>query len=66
MGTYVFFDALHGEMWAYGICLGIGIAAGSFFGKKLLNRISAKQFRQYVVYMMVISGVVILVRYFWQ
>lgn len=65
VGTYFFFDALHGTMWKYGICLGIGISIGSFFGKKLLQRISAKQFRIYVIYMMVLSGVVILVRYFW-
>ncbi len=64
VGTYVFFDALHGEMWKYGICLGIGISLGSYIGKRLLKRISAKQFRQYVVYMMVISGLVILGRYF--
>lgn len=64
LGTYVFFDALHGKMWAYGICLGIGISIGSYIGKKLLKRISAKQFRQYVLYMMVISGIVILWRYF--
>lgn len=65
VGTYIFFDALHGEMWKYGICLGIGISIGSYIGKRLLKRISAKQFRVYVIYMMVISGVVILIRYFW-
>jgi uncharacterized membrane protein YfcA len=62
LSTYAFFGAIYGEYWGYGIALGLGAAVGNFAGKHLLKKVSDKRFRQFVIIMMVISGVVMLVK----
>ncbi len=61
IGTYVTLGSLRGELWVYGIVLGVGAAIGNLIGKKLLNRISSRLFRVLVIAVMVISGVVMII-----
>lgn len=56
IGTYTFLGALHGELWGFGIILGLGATAGNLIGKKLLSRMNDDTFRKYVLAVMVISG----------
>lgn len=60
VGTYSFFGSLAGELWLYGIVLGLGAAVGNYIGKRLLRQMSPLQFRQAVLIIMVISGVWLL------
>ncbi|MFZ6050995.1 sulfite exporter TauE/SafE family protein [Halocola ammonii] len=62
ISTYAYFDAIFGVFWGYGIALGLGATAGNLIGKRLLRKVSDKRFRQFVIIMMVISGVVMLVK----
>jgi hypothetical protein len=61
IGSYSFFGALHSDLWLYGLALGLGATLGNIIGKRLLTRMTNKQFRQVVILAMVISGVVMLV-----
>ncbi|MGB0175636.1 MAG: hypothetical protein ACPF9D_00630, partial [Owenweeksia sp.] len=56
IGSYTFFGALYGQLWLWGIALGVGIAIGNYTGKKLLARITEKSFRKWAIVFMVISG----------
>ncbi len=56
IGTYSFLGALHGDLWVFGIILGLGATAGNLIGKKLLSSMTAQTFRKYVLAVMVISG----------
>ena len=62
VGSYAFFGILTPELWAYGIALGIGASVGNVIGKRILSKMSAKNFRQWVIAIMVISGIVLIVR----
>ncbi len=66
IGSYSFFGALGGELWAYGLALGLGATIGNILGKRLLKRITNQRFRQFVILAMVVSGVVMLVQVFMQ
>ncbi len=61
ISSYTFFGLLTPKLWIYGIVLGLGATLGNLIGKKLLKRISVKGFRQWVIVMMVISGIVLLI-----
>ncbi|MCT8339820.1 sulfite exporter TauE/SafE family protein [Flavobacteriaceae bacterium TK19130] len=62
VGSYTFFGLLTGELWIYGLALGLGAILGNLFGKWLLERMSKLHFRRWVIAIMVISGVVLIVR----
>lgn len=62
IGSYAFFNALYGELWIWGLALGVGIGIGNYSGKKLLSRISEKSFRQWAIGFMVISGFLLIYR----
>jgi len=55
---------LHGELWGYGILIGLGAVIGNIFGKKLLSKMSDQGFRKLVVLIMTISGIVMIAKYF--
>ena len=57
---YTFFGILTKELWIYGILLGLGATIGNLIGKQLLKKMTAKQFRKWVIAIMVISGLVLL------
>lgn len=65
IGSYSFFSALHPPLWAYGLALGLGAAAGNFFGKRLLSKMTEKSFRIWVIWAMVASGLIMLIRLLW-
>lgn len=60
LSTYSFFGKLHGDLWLYGLAIGAGAAGGNFLGKRLLSQMSDKRFMQWVIAMMVLTGVVML------
>ena len=60
IGTYWKFGKLDAQLFLYGLCIGVGAALGNFLGKSILKKMSLKQFRQVIIMMMVITGVVIL------
>lgn len=60
IGSYSFFGLLHGDLWFYGLSLGLGAAAGNYIGKKLLARMKNSAFRIWVVVFMVISGLLMI------
>jgi hypothetical protein len=62
LSTYSFFGKLEGEMWMYGLVLGTGAAGGNYLGKHWLSKMSDKRFLQWVIAMMVVSGLVLLFR----
>lgn len=66
LGSYTFLGALKGELWVYGLVIGAGAVIGNIFGKRLLAKISDDFFRKLVLLIMVMSGVLMIVRYFYQ
>lgn len=62
LSTYGFFGVLTADLWPYGLCIGLGAAFGNVIGKRWLAHMSEERFKQWVIAMMVISGVVMLVK----
>jgi uncharacterized membrane protein YfcA len=62
IGTYSAFGVLWGDLWLYGILLGVGAGLGSYFGKRLLDRMDSLTFRRLVLAVMVVSGVAMIYR----
>ena len=62
IGTYTLFGSLHGELWLYGILIGVAASLASYAGKRILGQISSQTFRQVVIALMVISGAVMIFR----
>lgn len=56
IGTYATLGALRPEYLLYGVSVGAVAIGASWLGKQWLERISAKRFRQMVVWLMVVSG----------
>ncbi len=61
IGSYSFFGSLYGELWWWGLALGLGISFGNFVGKKALARITEASFRKWAISFMVISGILLLI-----
>lgn len=61
IGTYTFLGALYGDLWIFGIVLGLGATAGNLVGKKLLSSMTDTTFRKYVLAVMVISGIYMII-----
>lgn len=62
IGTYTLFGSLHGELWLYGIIIGIAAGVASYVGKQILGEISSKTFRYFVIAIMIVSGMVMIYR----
>lgn len=60
VGAYSFFGLLEGELWYFGISLGLGASFGNYLGKKLLAKMKDNSFRIWVIVFMVISGVIMI------
>src|SRR5205823_6614433 len=61
IALYSTLGILGGWLWVYGVAIGVGAIIGNVIGKTLLERISGKTFRRFVVGIMVISGIAMLV-----
>lgn len=62
VSSYVWIGIMDSELGWYGLALGSGIALGNVIGKRILKKISSKLFHQLFVWMMVISGVGLLIK----
>ena len=62
IGTYSFYGALEGTLWLYGLWMGLGTALGNWLGKWALSKMSAQNFRQAVIFVMVVSGILMIVK----
>ncbi|MEQ9302568.1 MAG: sulfite exporter TauE/SafE family protein [Marinoscillum sp.] len=62
IGSYTYFGLMNLDQWIYAVALGLGIGLGNFFGKKMLQKLSLKSFRQWTIGFMVVSGVILLIR----
>lgn len=60
IGSYTFFGLLHGQLWIYGIVLGIGATIGNIIGKKFLSKMKSSTFRKLLIALMVISGILLI------
>jgi uncharacterized protein len=60
IGTYTAFDALTGRLFLFGLAAGLGAMSANWLGKRLLGEMSATRFRQVVIVVMVVSGLVML------
>jgi uncharacterized membrane protein YfcA len=65
ISSYAFFGSLYGELWIWGIVLGLGISVGNYIGKRLLKRISETSFRKLAIAFMVISGLLLMYQAVW-
>lgn len=64
LSAYSFFGALQGELWWYGLTIGIGAVIGNLIGKEILSKISKLFFRRTLILLMVISGSIMLIKTF--
>lgn len=60
LGSYTFFGLLTTELWIYGISLGLGATLGNIIGKRFLSKMSSKTFRQWLLGLMVVSGILLI------
>jgi uncharacterized membrane protein YfcA len=59
-GAYAAFGAMTWRYVLYGVAIGIAATLASWVGKRMLARMQSKRFRQIVVTVMVLSGLLIL------
>jgi len=60
LGGYAYFGLLTNETMAYGLALGGGAIIGNIIGKRTLQKISTTAFMQWVIALMVMSGIVLI------
>jgi len=62
IATYITLGSLKGNLWTYGIVLGIGASVGNWIGKTFLKKVSNAVFRKLVIVVMVISGLIMIAK----
>jgi uncharacterized membrane protein YfcA len=62
IATYSALGSLKGNLWLYGLVLGIGASAGNWIGKTFLSKVSNALFRKLAIAVMVISGLIMIVK----
>lgn len=60
IGSYTFFGLLNGQLWIYGLALGLGATLGNIIGKKFLADMKSSTFRKLLITLMVVSGVLLI------
>jgi uncharacterized protein len=65
ISSYTALGSLKGNLWVYGIILGIGASAGNWVGKTYLHKVSGDLFRKLVIAVMVLSGIIMIVKHIW-
>jgi uncharacterized membrane protein YfcA len=58
---YTALGYLKGELWLYGLILGLGATLGNWIGKRFLQKITSKVFRVFVLIIMVTTGLVLII-----
>lgn len=62
IGAYTYLGSLSGDRWAYGVAMGMGATIGNTLGKMALKKMSKKDFRIWVIWIMVISGITMIAK----
>lgn len=62
ISSYTALGNLKGNLWIYGIVLGLGASLGNWIGKIYLKKISNIFFRKMVISIMVISGIIMILK----
>lgn len=62
--SYIVIGVMNKQIGLQGLALGLGVSVGSVIGKKLLKKVTSKLFHQMFVWMMVVSGIVLLLKLF--
>ena len=62
LSSYAFLGALKGDLWWYGLLIGIGATIGNIIGKNLLQKMTDETFRKLVILIMVMSGLVLILK----
>lgn len=62
VSSYTALGTLKGNLWTYGIILGLGASAGNWIGKTCLKKLSGTLFRKLVIGVMAISGVIMIIK----
>jgi len=65
LSSYAFLGALHGELWWYGLLIGIGATIGNILGKRLLSKMTDELFRKVVIALMVVAGILMIAKSLW-
>lgn len=65
IGSYAFFGVLTGNLWLYGLVLGLGAVVGNVIGKRLLAGMTLVRFRQLLIVVMMLSGAVMIWQNWW-
>lgn len=65
VASYFFIGIMNPEIRNYGIALGLGMAVGNWFGKKVLKKISSNLFHKMFLWMTVVSGVILIAKALW-
>ena len=63
VSAYLTFGALNRELFLYGLILGGGAVVGNLLGRRFLAGMKPQRFRQAVVFMMALSGVLVLLNF---
>ncbi len=63
IGSYAFLGSLNGDLWAYGLAIGIGAIIGNLIGKNLLQKMSHYFFKQLIIVVMLISGALMIINH---
>lgn len=63
ISSYAGLGMLSGNLWVYGLAMGLGASVGNWIGKRLLKKVSGDIFRKLVIGMMVLSGILMIGRY---
>ena len=62
LSSYAFLGVLEGELWFYGLLIGLGATIGNIIGKNLLQKMSDELFRKFIIFIMAISGVIMIAK----
>ncbi len=60
ISSYAFLGLLYGELWIYGLSIGIGAIVGNIIGKRFLSRMKSITFRRLVILLMAVSGFLLI------
>ncbi|MCC5930617.1 MAG: sulfite exporter TauE/SafE family protein [Cyclobacteriaceae bacterium] len=61
--SYAWFGFINSEVLKYGLIIGVASILCNYIGKNLLNKITEHSFRKFVVFTMIISGVLMLFKH---